>query len=76
MLTQIFFFLSSHLRFIGMEWEVSVWLVCRTLIGLITDESKFLKEFVCDSFKGNSNCSKPFLISGAKRDPCSLTSFL
>ena len=63
--------MSLDLRFIGMEREVSVWLVCRAL----TDESGSLNVFVWDSFKGNSNCSKPFLISGARRDPCSLTSF-
>ena len=54
-----------------MNWEVSVWLVCRAL----TDESGSLNVFVWDSFKDNSNYSKPFLISGARRDPCSLTSF-
>ena len=54
-----------------MDWEVSVWLVCRAL----TDESGLLNVFVWDSFKSNSNCSKPFLISGARRDPCTLTSF-
>ena len=54
-----------------MDWEVSVWLVCRAL----TDESGSLNVFVWDSFKGISKCSKPFLISGARRDPCSLTSF-
>ena len=35
----------------------------------------FLNVFVWNSFKGNSNCSRPFIISGAKRDPCSLKSF-
>ena len=28
----------------------------------VTDESGFLNVFVWNSFKGNSNCSKPFLI--------------
>ena len=32
-----------------MDWEVSVWLVCRAL----TDESGSLNVFVWDSFKGN-----------------------
>ena len=51
-----------------MDWEVSVWLVCRAL----TDESGSLNVFVWDSFQGNSNCSKPFIILGARRDPCTL----
>ena len=50
---------------------MSVWLVCRAL----TDENGSLNVFIWDSFKGNSNCSKPFLTSGARRDPCSITSF-
>ena len=51
-----------------MKWEV----VCRAL----TDESGVLNVFVWDSFKVNSNCSKPILISGARRDPCMLTHIL
>ena len=39
---------------------MTVWLVCKTL----TDECGFLNEFVWDSFKGNSNCCKLFLILG------------
>ena len=40
-----------------MDWEVSVWLVCRAL----TDESGSLNVFVWDSFKGYSNAVSHFL---------------
>ena len=51
-----------------MDWEVSVWLVCRAL----TDESGSLNVFV---FGIHLKAIQIIHVSGARRDPCSLTSF-